>query len=159
VLLEHQDRRGWDTALMEQAALRLRAAVRQGRPGPYQVQAGIAALHAFASSYASTDWGDVRSLYDRLYALDPSPVVLLNRAVATRFAVGPAAALAEIDALRDQLDGYRLWHAARADVLAALDRPADALAAAERALDLATNPAERELLARRIGDLRRGRPD
>jgi RNA polymerase sigma-70 factor (ECF subfamily) len=158
VLLEHQDRRRWDTALMERAAVRLRAAVRQGRPGPYQVQAGIAALHAFASSYAATNWADVRSLYDRLYALDPSPVVLLNRAVATRFAIGPEQALAEVDALRDQLDGYRLWHAARADILAALDRRAEALATAERGLELATNPAERELMARRVGDLRRPAP-
>lgn len=155
VLLEHQDRRQWDEALMERAALRLRAAVRQGRPGPYQVQAGIAALHAFAVSYEATHWAEVRSLYDRLRALDPSPVVLLGRAVATRFAIGPAEALAEVDDLRDRLDGYHLWHAARADLLAALDRPAEALAAAECALDLTTNPAERELMSRRIGDLRR----
>ena len=101
--------------------------MRQGRPGPYQVQAGIAALHALAASYEATNWADVRALYDRLHALDPSPVVLLNRAVATRFAVGPAPALAEVDALRDRLAGYRLWHAARADLLAALDRPAEAL--------------------------------
>jgi RNA polymerase sigma-70 factor (ECF subfamily) len=78
VLLEHQDRRQWDEALMEQAALRLRAAVRQGRPGPYQVQAGIAALHAFSVSYEQTHWPEVRLLYDRLCALDPSPVVLLG---------------------------------------------------------------------------------
>jgi RNA polymerase sigma-70 factor (ECF subfamily) len=155
VLLEHQDRRQWDFDLIERAAVRLRAAVRQGRPGPYQVQAGIAALHALATSYAATNWADVRALYDRLYALDPSPIVLVNRAVATRFAVGPALALAEVDALRDRLDGYRLWHAVRADLLAELNRPDEALAAAERALELATNPAERELVARRIGVLGR----
>ena len=155
VLLEHQDRRRWDADLVDRAANRLRAAVRQGRPGPYQVQAGIAALHALAPSYARTPWAEVRALYDRLYALEPSPVVLLNRAVATRFAVGPTEALAEVDALRDRLDGYRLWHAVRADLLAALDRPTEALASAERALELATNPAERELMARRIGDLGR----
>jgi RNA polymerase sigma-70 factor (ECF subfamily) len=119
------------------------------------VQAGIAALHALAESYEKTHWADVRAMYDRLYALDPSPVVLLNRAVATRFAVGPQRALDEVEALREQLDGYRLWHAARADLLAALGRREEALAAAERALDLATNPAERELLARRIGALGR----
>jgi RNA polymerase sigma-70 factor (ECF subfamily) len=155
VLLHQQDRRLWDEAAIERAALRLRAAVRQGRPGPYQVQAGIAALHALAVSYEATNWADVRTLYDRLYALDPSPVVLLNRAVATRFAVGPAPALDEVDALRDRLAGYHLWHAARADLLAALDRPAEALAAAERALELATNPAERELMSRRVGELGR----
>jgi RNA polymerase sigma-70 factor (ECF subfamily) len=155
VLLDQQDRRLWDRAAIERAALRLRAAVRQGRPGPYQVQAGIAALHALAGSYEATDWADVRALYDRLYALDPSPVVLLNRAVATRFAVGPAAALEEVEALGDRLAGYHLWHAARADVLAALDRPGEALVSAERALQLATNPAERELMSRRVGELRR----
>ena len=155
VLLEHQDRRRWDTELIDRAANRLRAAVRQGRPGPYQVQAGIAALHALAPSYPQTHWAQVRALYDRLHALDPSPVVLLNRAVATRFVVGPAEALAEVEALRDRLNGYRLWHAVRADLLAALDRPADAFPAAERALELATNPAERELMARRIAELGR----
>ncbi|WP_328471083.1 RNA polymerase subunit sigma-24 [Actinoplanes sp. NBC_00393] len=154
VLLEDQDRRQWDEAAMAQAALRLRGAIRQGRPGPYQVRAGIAALHAFAVSYEATNWADVRSLYDRLYALDPSPIVLLNRAVATRFTDSPAAALAEVDALADQLKGYHLWHAARADLLARLDRPAEALAAAEQALELATNPAERELMSRRVGELR-----
>jgi RNA polymerase sigma-70 factor (ECF subfamily) len=155
VLLEQQDRRRWDGALMERAALRLRAAVRQGRPGPYQVQAGIAALHALAVSYEATPWKNVRALYDRLSGLDPSPVVLLNRAVATRFAIGPAEALAEVDALGGPLAGYRLWHAVRADLLAALDRPEEALAAARKGLDLATNPAERELMSRRVGDLGR----
>jgi RNA polymerase sigma-70 factor (ECF subfamily) len=155
VLLEQQDRRLWDEAAIERAALRLRAAVHQGQPGPYQVQAGIAALHALAPSYEATNWADVRAMYDRLHALDPSPVVLLSRAVATRFALGPAPALAEVDELGGRLAGYHLWHAARADLLAALDRPAEALAAAERALELAANPAERELMSRRVGELRR----
>ncbi|MCP3803202.1 RNA polymerase subunit sigma-24 [Allokutzneria sp. A3M-2-11 16] len=157
VLLDQQDRRLWDAAAIERAALRLRAAVRLGRPGPYQARAGIAALHALAASYEDTNWADVRALYDRLYPLDPSPVVLLNRAVATRFAVGPAPALDEVDALGDRLAGYHLWHAARADLLTTLDRTAEALAAAERALELATNPAERELMSRRVGELRRRR--
>jgi predicted RNA polymerase sigma factor len=155
VLLDQQDRRLWDKAAIERAALRLRAAVRQGRPGSYQVRAGIAALHALAASYEATHWAQVRALYDRLHALDPSPVVLLNRAVATRFAVGPAPALDEVDALGDRLTGYHLWHATRAELLAVLDRPAEALAAAERALELAANPAERELMSRRVGALRR----
>ncbi|RKN47951.1 RNA polymerase sigma factor [Micromonospora endolithica] len=157
VLLDRQDRRLWDRAAIARAALRLRAAVRQGRTGPYQLQAGIAALHALAASYEDTDWAAVRALYDRLYATDPSPVVLLNRAVATRFAVGPAPALDEVDALADRLAGYHLWHAARADLLAALDRRSEALAAARRALELATNPAERELMSRRVGELGRRR--
>ena len=153
VLLERQDRQLWDRAAIGRAALRLRAAVSQGRPGPYQVQAGIAALHALAASYEVTSWAEVRALYDRLSSLDPSPVVLLNRAVTTRFLIGPAAALEEVDALAERLAGYHLWHAARADLLSALQRPAEALAAAERALALATNPAERELMSRRVGEL------
>jgi RNA polymerase sigma-70 factor (ECF subfamily) len=155
VLLEQQDRRLWDAAVIERAVRRLGTAVRLGLPGPYQVRAGIAALHALAVSYEDTNWADVRALYDRLYVLDPSPVVRLNRAVATRFAVGPTPALDEVDALGDRLAGYHLWHAARADLLATLDRPSEALVAAERALDLATNPAERELMSRRVGELRR----
>jgi predicted RNA polymerase sigma factor len=157
VLLEQQDRRLWDRAAIDRAALRLRAAVRQGRPGPYQLRAGIAALHALAASSEATNWAEVRALYDRLTALDPSPVVLLNRAVATRFAVGPAPALDEVEALGDRLAGYHLWHAARADLLATLGRPAEALASARRALELATNPAERELMSRRVGELGRRR--
>jgi RNA polymerase sigma-70 factor (ECF subfamily) len=155
VLLAQQDRRRWDAAAIARAALRLRAAVRQGRTGPYQLQAGITALHALATSYEDTDWVAVRALYDRLYAVDPSPVVLLNRAVATRFAVGPAPALDEVDALGERLEGYHLWHATRADLLLSLGRPAEALTAAQRALELATNPAERELMSRRVGELRR----
>jgi RNA polymerase sigma factor (sigma-70 family) len=151
VLLEDQDRSRWDRALIRTAVGRLRGAVARNRPGPYQVQAGIAAQHAFAESYAATDWSAIRHLYDRLYGLQPSPVVLLNRAVATRYVAGPAAALAEVDALAGSLDRYRLWHAARAELLRGLGRVDEARAATERALALATNPAERELLARRLG--------
>lgn len=153
VVLEQQDRRLWDGSAIQRAVLRLREAVRLGRPGPYQTRAGIAAMHAVARSFAETDWVGTRAMYDRLYALDPSPVVLLNRAVSTRYAVGPAPALDEVDALEDQLSGYHLWHAARADLLAALDRPDEALTSAKRALELASNPAERELMARRAADL------
>jgi RNA polymerase sigma-70 factor (ECF subfamily) len=114
------------------------------------VQAAIAALHAAAPDYARTDWLQIRLLYDRLQALTPSPVVLLNRAVATRYVVGPEAALAEISLLAAELDGYRLFHALRAGLLAGLGREDEASAASERALALAGNPAERELLARRL---------
>ncbi|WP_336157938.1 RNA polymerase sigma factor [Amycolatopsis sp. VC5-11] len=153
VVLEQQDRRLWDGPTIQRAVLRLREAVRLGQPGPYQTRAGIAAMHAVARSFAETDWVGVRAMYDRLYALDPSPVVLLNRAVATRYAIGPAPALGEVDALEDQLSSYHLWHAARADLLAALDRTDEALTSAKRALELASNPAERELMARRVADL------
>ena len=118
--------------------------------GPYQVQAAIAALHAEAPSYTKTDWRQIRMLYDRLQELTPSPVVLLNRAVATRYTSGPQAALAEIEPLAQELDDYRLFHALRAGLLTTLGRGDEAREASERALALAVNPAERELLARRL---------
>jgi RNA polymerase sigma-70 factor (ECF subfamily) len=150
VLLEDQDRRRWDRAMIRAAVARLGRAASHQRPGPYQLQAGIAAQHALARSYAETDWPAIRGLYDRLHALDPSPVVLLSRAVATRYAVGAATALAEVDALADRLAGYRLWHATRAELLRALERADEAAEATRQALALATNPAERELLSRRL---------
>lgn len=150
VLLEEQDRSRWDRTLIQAAVTRLGAAVAQAQPGPYQLQAGIAAQHALARSYEETDWAAIRALYDRLYALTPSPVVLLSRAVATRYAIGPAEALEEVDALAESLSGYRLLHATRAEILRALGRTEEARAATRRALALATNPAERELLARRL---------
>jgi RNA polymerase sigma-70 factor (ECF subfamily) len=112
------------------------------------VQAAIAALHAEAPCYEQTDWRQIRLLYSRLQQLAPSPVVLLNRAVATRYAVGAADALVEIEPLRADLDGYHLFHALRAGLLAALGRDDEAKQASERALALSANPAERELLTR-----------
>jgi RNA polymerase sigma-70 factor (ECF subfamily) len=136
--------------MVASATALLDRAITLRRPGPYQVQAAIAALHAAAPSYADTDWRQIRLLYGRLQAMTPSPVVLLNLAVATRFAVGPDKALAEIEPLAAELDDYRLFHAVRAELLAAVGRMAEAKAANERALALAANPAERELIARRL---------
>jgi RNA polymerase sigma factor (sigma-70 family) len=150
VRLADQDRARWNQALIAEATGLLDRALALRRPGPYQVQAAIAALHAEAPDYERTDWNQIRLLYDRLQALTPSPVVLLNRAVATRYVVGPEAALAEITPLAAELDGYRLFHALRAGLLAGLGRDDEARAASERALALAGNPAERELLARRL---------
>jgi predicted RNA polymerase sigma factor len=150
VRLADQDRSRWDAALIAEATGLLDRALALRRPGPYQVQAAIAALHAEASGYEHTDWRQIRLLYDRLQELTPSPVVLLNRAVATRYTSGPQAALAEIEPLAGDLDGYRLFHALRAGLLAGLGRDAEARDASERALALAGNPAERELLARRL---------
>jgi predicted RNA polymerase sigma factor len=152
VLLEDQDRQRWDGDLVAAAVARLLPAGhgQDTGPGPYRVQAAIAAKHALAPSYERTDWPAIRALYDRLHALSPSPVVLLSRAVATRYAVDAATALAEVDALGDRLVGYRLWHATRAELLRALSRPDEAADAIRRALALAINPAERELLARRL---------
>jgi RNA polymerase sigma factor (sigma-70 family) len=150
VRLADQDRARWNRDLIAEATGLLDRALALRDPGPYQVQAAIAALHAEAPDYTRTDWGQIRLLYDRLQALTPSPVVLLNRAVATRYVVGPEAALAEITPLAAELDSYRLFHALRAGLLAGLGRDEEARAASERALALAGNPAERELLARRL---------
>jgi len=150
VLLEEQDRHRWDQALIAQAVARLQPAMARDRPGPYQVQAAIAAQHALAESFARTDWATVRALYDMLDTLAPSPVVRLNRAVATRFTEGPGTALAEVDALAPQLGEYRLLHATRAELLRALGREDEAREALTRALAMATNAAERDLLRRRL---------
>jgi RNA polymerase sigma-70 factor (ECF subfamily) len=150
VRLADQDRTRWNRALIAEATGLLDRALTQRASGPYQVQAAIAALHAEAPDYEHTDWRQIRILYDRLQELTPSPVVLLNRAVATRYVVGPEAALAEITPLAAELDGYRLFHALRAGLLTGLGRDDEAREASERALALAGNPAERELLARRL---------
>ena len=150
IRLADQDRARWDRDLAAAATSLLDRALALRQPGPYQVQAAIAALHAAAPVYEQTDWQQIRLLYGRLQAMTPSPVVRLNRAVATRFAVGPQAALDEVEPLAAELDDYRLFHAVRAELLAALGRDADARAANERALALTANPAERELIARRL---------
>jgi RNA polymerase sigma-70 factor (ECF subfamily) len=148
IRLKDQDRAHWDKRLADEAATYLDRAIALHRAGPYQVQAAIAALHAQAPSYADTDWRQIRLLYSRLQQLAPSPVVLLNRAVATRYAIGAEQALAEIEPLSADLDGYHLFHALRAALLAAVGRDAEADEVRERALALAANPAERELLTR-----------
>jgi RNA polymerase sigma factor (sigma-70 family) len=146
VRLADQDRSRWDRACIGEAMRALGAAFVFRRPGPYQVQAAIAAVHAEAVSYDETDWPQIRLLYDRLQDMTPSPVVLLNRAVATRYVLGPSAALAEIEPLAPDLNAYHLYHALRAALLTELNRPGEASAATERALTLTANPAERDLL-------------
>jgi RNA polymerase sigma factor (sigma-70 family) len=148
IRLQDQDRSEWDEGLIAQATGLLDRALALRRAGPYQVQAAIAALHAQAPDWGRTDWRQIRLLYGTLQAMTPSPVVLLNRAVATRYAVGPEPALQEIEPLGQELDGYHLFHALRAGLLTALGRDAEAKRASERALALAANPAEREHLAR-----------
>jgi RNA polymerase sigma factor (sigma-70 family) len=150
IRLADQDRARWDKALIAEATRLLDRALAMREPGPYQAQAAIAVLHAQAPDYEQTDWTQIRFCYDRLYEMTPSPVILLNRAVATRYVVGAEAALAEIEPLASELDGYRLFHALRAGLLTGLGRDDEARAASERALALAGNPAERELLARRL---------
>ena len=148
IRLKDQDRSRWNSGLADEATHLLDRAIALRRPGPYQVQAAIAALHAGAADYEQTDWRQIRLLYSRLATMTPSPVVLLNRAVATRYAFGPAEALAEIEPLRVDLEDYHLFHALRAALLTALGRAPEAATANDRALELAANPAERDLLTR-----------
>jgi len=148
IRLKDQDRSRWDGGLAAEATRLLDRAMAMRRPGPYQVQAAIAALHAEAADYEQTDWRQIRLLYSRLATMTPSPVVLLNRAVATRYAVGPEEALAEIEPLRADLEDYHLFHALQAALLTALGRAEEAAVASDRALALVANPAERDLLTR-----------
>jgi RNA polymerase sigma-70 factor, ECF subfamily len=155
VLLEDQDRSRWDRAEIEEGQAVLDRAMRIGRPGTYQVQAAIAALHDAAARPAETDWPQIVALYGRLATLAPSPVVELNRAVAIAMADGPAAGLAGLDALAsdDRLAAYPYFHSARADLLRRLDRRAEATTAYRRALDLTTNEVERAFLERRLREV------
>jgi RNA polymerase sigma factor (sigma-70 family) len=150
VLLEYQDRSRWDRRAITDATQLLTRAARQHRPGPYQLQAAIVACHADAETWTDTDWDQIVLLYDMLLHLAPSQVVRLHRAVALRYTAGPRAALAEVDALADDLDTYHLLHATRAELLRDLGRPDEARAADQRALELTANPAEQALLQKRI---------
>ncbi|MGW5260879.1 RNA polymerase sigma factor [Microbispora sp. NPDC004025] len=159
VVLEDQDRGRWDAGQIAEGVALLDCALRRGRPGPYQVQAAIAACHATAARPEDTDWAQIAVLYGRLARLVPSPVVELNRAVAVGMAHGPAAGLALVDALRGTLRetgalaGYHLLPAARADLLRRLGRTAEAAEAYREAAGLAATDAERRYLARRLAAL------
>ena len=156
VLLEDQDRSRWDHEAIDEGSSVLERAAALGRPGPYQLQAAIAALHDRAPRPEDTDWPQIASIYTTLARLQPTPVVELNRGVAVAMADGPAAGLAAIEPLAVNLDGYHLFHSTRADLLRRLGRTSEARAAYARARDLATNPRERAFLERRIGDLPNG---
>ena len=124
-----------------------RACVQRGRPGPYQIQAAINAVHSVAPGFDRTDWHAIATLYDQLYALTPTPVVALNRAVALAEVRGPAAGLAAVDELcSPALDSYYLFHASRADLLRRLGRDEEAAAAYATARALTANPAEQAFL-------------
>ena len=154
VLLQEQDRSRWDHAAIAEAAEMLQRIAQQGRPGPYQLQAAIAACHAEAPSFEETDWRQIFLLYERLLTFWPTAVVRLNRAIAMQYVEGPGPALAEVDALADVLEDYRLFHATRAQLLRALDQYPAARLADERALALASNPAERRLIEERLRTFR-----
>jgi RNA polymerase sigma-70 factor (ECF subfamily) len=155
VLLEEQDRDRWDGAAIAEGRTLVEGALRLGRPGPYQLQAAIAALHDEAPSAAATDWPQIAALYAALRQRDPSPVVELNLAVAVAMADGPATGLAMIDGLAatGTLDDYPYLHSARADLLRRLERRSEAAIAYRRAADLTTNGAERAFLERRLAEL------
>jgi len=155
VTLEHQDRSRWDRDEIAEASEVLRAVLAQGQPGPYQLQAAIAAAHANAPDAGSTPWPRVRALYDQLAQAVPSPVVALNRAVAVAMVQGPEAGLALVEDLSREggLDGYYLLPATRADFLRRLGRSAEAVVAYREALALAPSEAERRFLAGRIDEL------
>jgi RNA polymerase sigma-70 factor, ECF subfamily len=155
VLLEDQDRERWDRASIREGLGLLDWAIRRGPPGPYRLQACIAALHAVAPTAAATDWRRITLLYDQLMRVAGSPVVALNRAVAVAMVEGPAAGLALMDdlAATGELGGYHLLHAGRADLLRRLGRRPEAAAAYRRALDLTSNPVERAFLTRRLAEV------
>jgi RNA polymerase sigma-70 factor, ECF subfamily len=155
VTLEHQDRGRWDRAGIAEGVDLLEQALARGRPGPYQLQAAIAACHATAADAADTDWPQIAMLYAQLARMVPSEVVELNRAVAVGMAEGPAAGLALVDELAasGQLAGYHLLPATRADLLRRLGRRDEAAAAYRAALALVSTDAERRYLTRRLGEV------
>ncbi len=154
VLLEEQDRSRWDRAQIGEALPLVEEALRGG-PGPFALQAAIAALHCQAARPEDTDWPEILRLYDLLQRLDPSPIVALNRAVAVAFVQGPAAALALIDGLAaaGDLEDYHLLHAARADLLRRAGAAVEAAKSYRRALALVTNGSERRFLERRLREV------
>jgi len=147
VRLADQDRSRWDGALIAEGHALVRACLRRNQPGPFQLQAAIAAVHADAATADATDWSQIVALYDQLYVLQPTPVVAVSRVVAVAELHGPADALADLDALdKGRLDAYQPYPATRADLLPRAGLRASALAAYDRALALTTNPVERRFL-------------
>ena len=151
VPLNEQDRRSWGGDLIAEGQALVRRCLKVDRPGPYQLQAAIAAVHSDAGSAADTDWRQILALYDQLLAMVPGPVVALNRAVALAEVEGPEVAIAVVDRL--DFSGYDVYHAVHADLLRRLGRWAEAADAYERAIELARNPVEREFLERRRDNL------
>jgi len=150
ILLPKQDRSLWDRSMIAEGIALIEQAAALRRPGPYQVEAAIVACHAEAESWDTTDWRQIVVLYDLLLSMRPSPVVRLNRAVALRQVAGPEVALAEVNALSQELDHYHLFHAIRGELLLELSHREQARASALRALELTQNRAEQSLLARRL---------
>jgi RNA polymerase sigma-70 factor (ECF subfamily) len=153
VLLRDQDRTKWNRAMIEEGHAIVRACLRRDQPGPFQLQASIQAVHCDADSFDATDWHQIVGLYDHLYAVMPTPVVALNRAIAVGEAEGPEAAITALDTVGPGLDDYHLMHATRGTLLRQLGQPAAARAAFERAAQLATADADQRFLALQIDGL------
>jgi RNA polymerase sigma-70 factor (ECF subfamily) len=152
VRLADQDRARWDRALIAEGHDLVRACLRRDQPGPFQIQAAIAAVHADAATIDATDWAQIVALYDQLHAWRPNPVVALNRAIAVAELHGPADGLAALEQLdTDALGDYQPYHAARADVLARAGQRDAARRAYDRAIELTTNPTERRFLEQQRG--------
>jgi len=158
VTLEEQNRALWDQAAIPEGLRLLESALRQGPPGPYQLQAAIAALHVQARTAEETDWPQIAALYEKLLELHPSPVVALNHAVAVAMSRGIEAGLQRIDDLgrNGALAQYYLFHAARADLLRRLNQKDEAAAAYQKAASLATNRIEVDFLERRMREVEAG---
>jgi RNA polymerase sigma-70 factor (ECF subfamily) len=155
VLLADQDRSRWDRELIEEGRAIVRACLRRNRPGPYQIQAAINAVHSDAPSASDTDWLQILRLYDQLMTIAPSPIVALNRAVAVAEVDGPEVGLALVNDL--ELDEYYVFHAIRADFLRRLRRNGEAARAYETAIALTDNGAEQAFLQQGIRESLRER--
>ena len=153
VTLDEQDRALWDSSLIDEGHALVRRCLALGRPGPYQLQAAINAVHCDAVDVSMTDWSQIVALYDQLRLVAPGPVVDLNRAVAVAELAGASVGLDLVTPLADALDGYHAFHATRADLLRRLGRTAEAADAYDRAIELAGNPAEIAWLTRRRAGL------
>ena len=153
VLLRNQDRSAWDRTMIEEGHAIVRACIRRGQPGPYQLQAAIQAVHCDANSFEATDWPQIVALYDHLFSVMPTPMVALNRAIAVAEVEGPGAALTALDAISSELDSYHLMHAARGTMLRRLGQRNAALAAFERAANLAATQRDERFLAQQIEEL------
>ena len=150
VLLGNQDRTKWDRAMIDEGHAVVRACIRRDRPGPFQLQAAIQAVHCDADSIDATDWPQIVSLYDHLFSVVPTPVVALNRAIALAEIEGPEVALTELDEIASELDTYHLFHASRATMLQRLGQRDSAKHAFERAASLATSEADRRFLTEKL---------
>ena len=155
VTLEEQDRSRWDRDQIEEGLRLIDGALRQGRVGPYQLQAAIAALHAEAQTAVETDWAQIAALYRELMRLNRSPIIALNHAAAVAMGEGPEEGLALVESVGDsgRLDHYYLYHAARGDLLRRLKRVEESKLAYERAIQLTTNPVEQKFIRKRIEEL------